>query len=406
MRIAAIAGVAVSIAWTPAAGASATCSFDPGAAVVTVAVNGGTTELDAVNGSGEILVNDLGCGGATVDTTDAIQVVGGSLRDEVVLRGRFVPGLTPEVDGSSEIEISFALGDNLDTAVLYFTKGNDRVTFTSGGIDIGRDLDEDIGLFGTERIELRSLGGDDVIDASAFSWNPGTSLGTLDLYGGPGNDRLTGGPGKNLLDGQDGDDVLYGGPGADSLYGGQGNDQVYGGDGADGLYAEATADGADFLSGGAGVDTVHYDRRTAGVTVTLDNRLADDGEPGEGDEIAGNVEDAVGGAGDDLMVARYGRNDLRGGDGDDEIYGGPGDDFLNGGDGADSIFGEDGDDGVNGDYGDDVLVGGPGSDVFDGNAGNDTIYNADGFADTVICGSGQLDDAEPDPLDTFNNCEL
>jgi len=401
-----MAGIAASIVWAPAAQAAATCAFDPAAGVLTVSVAGGSTRLDAVNGSGEILVNGSACDGATVDNTDTIQVNGGSLRDEVVLRGRFVPGLTPEADGASEIEISFALGDNLDTAVLYFTKGNDHVLFTSGGIDVGRDLDEDIGLSGLERIEVRTLEGDDVIDASAFAWDAGTSLGTLDLYGGPGNDRITGSSGKNLLNGQDGDDVLYGGPGPDSIYGGQGNDRMYGGDGADRLYAERTADGADFLSGGNGIDTVLYDRRTTGVTVTLDNHMADDGEAGEGDEIAGNVEDAVGGAGDDIMVAGYGPNDLRGGAGDDEIYGGPGDDFRVGDDGADSIFGEDGDDGVNGDYGDDILVGGAGSDNFDGNRGNDTIYNADGFADNVNCGTGKLDDAEPDPLDTFQNCEL
>src|SRR6187401_3346298 len=97
-----------------------TCSFDPGAAAITVAVNGMQANLRVVGATGEIQLNGASCEGATVVNTDSIQVNGGSLGDTVTLAGSFEPGLTPEADGDSEIEIAFALGNSpfLDTVVI------------------------------------------------------------------------------------------------------------------------------------------------------------------------------------------------------------------------------------------------------------------------------------------------
>jgi Ca2+-binding RTX toxin-like protein len=401
-KIIAFAVTALS-GWSGAAWAqsASTCSYDPATATVTVALDGLGAQLRAV--FGQIALNGEPCGGATVTNTDTILINGSALEDQISLRGRFVPGLTPEADGESEIEIQFALGDRRDTAVLNFTAGNDRVFFTSAGIDIGHDGDEDyIGLDTVELIEVHSADGDDIVDASAFS----RTSGYLDLYGGDGNDRLTGSPAKNYIYGQDGDDTLYGGAHADQLHGGPGNDTMYGGDDNDIFYAEPTADGADFMSGGAGSDSVFYSDRVNGLLVTLGNGLADDGEPGESDEILGNVESVYGGAGADILVGSWGADYLNGGPGDDELYGAAGHDSLSGESGNDSLFGDDGDDSLHGGGGDDTLTGGDGSDYTRAGSGNDIIYNADGFADTVNCGNGTADDAEPDPLDTLIGCEL
>ena len=91
-------------------------------------------------------------------------------------------------------------------------------------------------------------------------------------------------------------------------------------------------------------DRADYGARTGGVTVTLD-ALADDGEAGEGDLVADDVEEVAGGAGDDV---------LRGSDGPNVLSGGPG---------ADRIDGAGGDDVISGGVGNDELTGGPGADA-------------------------------------------
>jgi Ca2+-binding RTX toxin-like protein len=247
-------------------------------------------------------------------------------------------------------------------------------------------------------------GGNDVIDASAYLGTP--YRGNLILYGGPGNDRLTGDVASNQLYGEEGDDILYGGAFSDRFYGGPGDDIMYGGDGGDIFYAGAAADGGDVMRGGSGDDLVDYSDRTAGLNLTLGNGAADDGEAGEGDEVASDVENVWSGSGDDVLVGTSAQNYLRGGAGNDEIHGGGGADGLDGEEGDDILFGEAGADGLGGGTGNDVLDGGAGADRFFGAEGDDLIINDDGVAETVDCGAGTMDDAEPDPLDTFSGCEL
>jgi len=138
---------------------------------------------------------------------------------------------------------------------------------------------------------------------------------------------------------------------------------------------------------------------------------------------SGVLTDVYGGAGNDIINGNYWGHVLSGGSGNDEIYGGdtsntldggPGDDFLVGAGGRDTLIGGDGADILDagpgkdklyGDDGNDTLDGGSELDVFDGGYGDDVIHNADGIAETVDCSDG-IDDAEPDPVDTFIACEL
>jgi Ca2+-binding RTX toxin-like protein len=115
--------------------------------------------------------------------------------------------------------------------------------------------------------------------------------------------------------------------------------------------------GHDLVSGGPGQDTVLYDRRSTGIAVSLDG-VANDGAPGEQDNILTDVESLYGGAGDDLLV---------GGDGNDFLDGRGGNDDLRGGAGNDVISG----------HGDDDLIdGGTGADFMDGDEGVDTVTYA------------------------------
>jgi hypothetical protein len=122
--------------------------------------------------------------------------------------------------------------------------------------------------------------------------------------------------------------TFRGGAGADTLDGRAGPDQLEGG-----------PDGDD-LHGGADVDRVSYPEDAA-QRVTLDD-LADDGAPGEHDNVHSDVENVAGGPGGDTLIGGAGANTLDGGTGDDEVRGGGGADTLLGGAGNDAILARDG----------------------------------------------------------------
>jgi len=427
-----------------------TCTFDPATARVTVSVNGLDARLKAVRWSGKIWLNDVACAGATVFNTDSIQVNGSPGYDPVTLIGRFEPGLTPEATSGSEIEISFALGGAGDAVFFELSPRRDVLVFTSDGIDVGNDGDRDILTAGTNIITVYGQGGNDRIDASAYT-SP-IPLPRIVLYGGPGDDVLIAPtiPGVELY-GDDGDDVLIGGDDDDELFGGMGADRMVG-NGGDDYFGqrntvdgqEAIADGADDIRGGDGVDWLDYGGRIHGVTVTIGG-TEPDGEPGEGDLVRGDVEQVRGGSGPDVLVGNGLANIFEGNEGDDELYGGggndtlidgqdaPSNDILVGGGGDDMLEAGLGDDFLDGGLGDDVLYGdfycggcvpgggadilhgGPGGDALDGgdgvdeffgDGGNDTFVNDDGYAETVDCGPGLADDPQPSSLDTFIACEL
>lgn len=125
--------------------------------------------------------------------------------------------------------------------------------------------------------------------------------------------------------------------------------------------------------------------------------------------LAGDLENAQGGDGGDILVGTAGANRLLGGAGDDEIeglggadvlHGNVGDDWLwgdggrdiiRGGRGADNLDGGAGDDWLSGDRGDDTLAGGAGADTFHvfAESGLDIVtdFNA-AEGDRVLVGDG------------------
>jgi Ca2+-binding RTX toxin-like protein len=226
-----------------------------------------------------------------------------------------------------------------------------------------------------------------------------------------------------------------------------------GGTGDDALGGRGQADtlsggrGADDLQGGNGNDTATYAGYGAseGVTVTLDD-VANDGNPtadgGRKDNVHSDVENLVGGSGDDVLngspagnslAGRAGADTLNGRDADDLLTGGPGPDLLAGGPGIDTSSYADrttgvtvtldhiandgnsddgsadsaqtenvvtgsGDDTVTGDGGINVIDTGSGADSAGGGAGPDTINGGPGD-DTL--GQGVVT-ADEDGNDTIN----
>lgn len=247
------------------------------------------------------------------------------------------------------------------------------------------------------------------------------------LIGTAGNDTLHGGPGNDVLDGDAGNDQLFGDDGNDSIVGGAGNDTENGGAGNDSMgwaYPgntvtidpppdDTTDPGADSYIGGGGDDEVSYDNEPAGVDVSLDG-LANDGQPGEQDNVGTDIDHVFGSAYDDSLTGGAGPVTLEGWGGNDTLTAGTGTTTLNGGDGSDTLYGGPaadtliggaGDDTINADgpagggpdtiYGDDLA----GCGYYDCSVGNDTINADDGIKQQISCGPG-ADVLNADALDT------
>jgi Ca2+-binding RTX toxin-like protein len=221
-----------------------------------------------------------------------------------------------------------------------------------------------------------------------------------ELHGGPGDDEIDGNAGDDLLDGGDGTDALDGAGGADTLQGGPGNDTMT----ADGYNHDPAPD---VIDGGAGFDTVvsewskSVDDKTP-LSITLGGG-ADDGRPGEGDDLRGVEHIAVnlagtyvGSEGDDEITVRQILDPV-------SMSGGGGNDKLKTADGSDTVDGGAGADYLDGGFGDDRITGGPGADIIHGDIaggdcgplycklpyGNDTIEARDGEIDSIDCGWGE-----------------
>jgi Ca2+-binding RTX toxin-like protein len=126
------------------------------------------------------------------------------------------------------------------------------------------------------------------------------------------------------------------------------------------------------------------------IAVTLDG-VANDGRPGEGDNVRADVETVFGSpAGDVLSAAGVPTwRNLEGLGGDDTITGGAGDDLLDGGGGTDQLSGGDGRDRLFSGYDE---IGAPAPDRLDGGEGDDTFEIGPGPDDLV--GGGGVDSVE------------
>ncbi len=158
-------------------------------------------------------------------------------------------------DGSDLLEG----GDGNDTAEVNGGNGAENFTITANGTRVRFDrispapFSLDIGT--TENLVLHANGGDDVITAG----NALSSLISLTLDGGAGNDTITGG---------DGADTLLGGDGNDTVIGGRGNDVASLGAGDD-TFVWNPGDGSDTVEGGSGVDTLLFNGSNVGEKIDI-----------------------------------------------------------------------------------------------------------------------------------------
>jgi Ca2+-binding RTX toxin-like protein len=246
--------------------------------------------------------------------------------------------------------------------------GDDTLDSGDGQDNLDGGVGNDTVRGGNGADALSGSVGDDLLDGGAGDDALSGDLGVNRSDGGTGNDRIQvtgsagdaglGGDGDDALDASEakGGAALNGGGGADALVGSRFADALSGGDGDDSLAGGA---GSDVLAGGAGTDRVSYQDAEGAASVTVGGG-ADDGGPGEGDDVQADVEDVEGSGNDDTLVAGPAGTVLRGGGGNDRLLGGTAPDRLVG------------------DAGNDHLEGGPGkaADVFEGGDDDDTVSYA------------------------------
>ncbi|MBK8158162.1 MAG: cadherin domain-containing protein [Rhodospirillaceae bacterium] len=208
----------------------------------------------------------------------------------------------------------------------------------------------------------------DYLDPGVSVFSPPNSPYTI-LSGGPGNDAIDGSPftGPLIILGNAGNDVLTGSPSDDQIYGLGGNDLLIAGHGG----------GDDLIDGGDDTDTVRYASTTLGVTVDLELGFASDTTAVEiiGQDNLVDIENVIGGSGNDTLIGDDAANQLEGNLGSDALTGGGGDDNLYGylADGSADVEGiaVDPNAGKDAEDGGDALFGGAGNDTLHGGAGND-----------------------------------
>jgi Ca2+-binding RTX toxin-like protein len=250
-------------------------------------------------------------------------------------------------------------GDGIDLfedgqLVVVGTDGADAIDFSVSGSTLTVRLNGTVNTFPVSLVRgiwADARGGDDTITVGAGV--PGRTGGFEQFVdngsvflGGDGNDRLIGGAGEHMFSGGNGNDHLDGGA------------------------------GSDVLTGGAGTDTADYSARTAALRVTTGDNTDGDGEAGENDKVAEDVEWVRGGSGNDYIAergiyTRQGFNDpVR-----NAFWGNGGNDILDGGLGVDAHFGGAGNDAF--------VVENPSApgrldgDYYNGGGGTDTIdYSA------------------------------
>jgi Ca2+-binding RTX toxin-like protein len=310
-------------------------------------------------------------------------------------------------DGADDLQGSYS------SDILWGNGGNDML-FAKGGNDLafgGNGNDLFIGGSGEGDDTYEGGEGDDTVEYPSALAGITVDLSEGTAYSIDGNDAAGIGIDtlmniEHIIAGNY-DDLLIGNDGANSIEGGAGNDTLFGGE------------GADTLDGGEGSDTADYSDKSLSVVMVL-NGSADAVVTvgGVAEDTIRNIENVIGGDGNDVFTGDSADNNLLGGLGADTLDGGAGSDtadysdkllavevMLHGSsdtsvtvDGLaedtirniENLLGGSGADLFVGDAADNILSGNAGNDSLEGGAGNDTIIG--GFDDDTVLFSGNLEE--------------
>ena len=294
--------------------------------------NGGDDTYNWKAGDGNDVITDVDADRDDVDTL----VLDGIVSSDVELL-RAISGAAATLD-----DLTIQISNNGTVSTITVTdqfklkvgNGIEKIVFADGEVWTLVDI--------IERTQMIGTAADDTITGGDYRDN---------IYGEAGNDTLNGGAGNDTLYGGADNDTLSGQGGADALFGGDGDDLLK----SDGYW--------DALDGGIGTDTADYSSQAGDLSINLQNGRVDVAGPAGSGSIA-NVENVIGGSGNDTIIGDAADNRLDGGNGDDRLFGGDGNDVLSSNKGTDF---------VDGGAGDDIIIVGGGVENFLGGDGIDTI---------------------------------
>ncbi len=322
------------------AAATATCVYTPidQKATVTLAAGDAVTLTVA---SGAIDVNGSACGAATTSNTSQIRVNGAAVGAETI---------TIDLSGGQfGVPFSLAGSTGTDTLNIVGGSGSDFITLGSTGINLNANSDStsDITTNSIDRFTVNGAGGTDTISAAGGAGTGTAFTSPVNISGGAGNDTLTAGGTSSTLDysadpagvtvnlgtnsatdGSGGSDTLSG---FTSVVGSSHDDTLTGGTGDDTI---APGGGSDTVNGGTGTNTISYANVPGTLSLNLATGTATDGAGGT--DTISNIQNVLGGPGNDSITGDANANVLNGGGGADVLNGGDGNDTLDGGTGAPS----------------------------------------------------------------------
>jgi Ca2+-binding RTX toxin-like protein len=306
-------------------------------------------------------------------------ILTGSALDNSLAGGYGSDTLTGGTGNDTYVFIPAYTTPEVDTVVELANQGSDTLDFSLVSSDVTAILTSDAAL--------ASMANRRVVTG------PNQSANFENVTGGSGNDTLIGNASDNILSGgYSGNDILDGAAGNDRLDGGVGNDSLAGGTGNDtyvfwnagstGPYGEPEVDTVAELPN-QGVDTLDFSQAPSPVTVILSSDVAlastmnlrvkcSSGE-------ASDFENAIGSAGNDVLIGNDSNNVLSGNGGDDILSGANGADTLVGGAGNDVLEGGDGNDVYS--FNTDTPLG---SDSVTDSAGTDTLSFVDSTGDVAV----------------------
>lgn len=287
-----------------------------------------------------VLTNLLLAIGLQVDDLASIEgavLIGGASNNILDASGFTLGGVTLEGRAGADI--------------LRGSTRNDRLIGGAGNDDLRGGTGSDTYVFDADEVLGSDIVNDSggVADTLDFSETTGTNL-SVDLaqaalqliaagrllisltaansienvIGGDGDDSIKGNGLGNVLDGGNGNDTIEGFAGSDILIGGDGND-TFRFDADFVLGNDVIREGV----GSGGVDTLDFSATSASITVDLQHGIQQVVVPGRLTLrfiYCHNIENIIGGSGDDVLTGNSLENSLEGGPGNDTLAGKDGDD--------------------------------------------------------------------------------
>jgi Ca2+-binding RTX toxin-like protein len=287
-----------------------TCGVDGSGQTAIITMDASDPSLVGfVRNGNTLMVDQTPCGDVTMLRTVTVDLAHQKVGLDFDLRGG------PFGDATHDVRFDVIHPVPQQSSIGVFgTDGNDAITIGSRRLPPhGKVTAEEVDFDAAS--EPTGVPTDDVV----FEGLPGSFF----LFDGKGDDRITGqgtgvgqgsfrsGPARALMTEEDAQ-------GADTFVGGNGNDQ---------WVSTQPFDFGNTFSGGGGADLMVMSSRSADVSVSLDD-IANDGLPGEADDIGSDVEVLDTGGGDDTLIGTVGHQTLIPGGGDNRLFGGPGPDLF------------------------------------------------------------------------------